>query len=242
MGHWLTRSGQIEPCVYRPGTPSRYEIMIPTQRMTPPEVDTLHAQGARRSGWLFYQTACPTCDRCQPLRIDLATFARSRSQRRVWRANQDLIVEVDSPRTSAEHVALYNKHLFERGLNTDQERITEALYDRWLVQSGIQTLEFRYRLDEQLVGVGLVDRGEQDASSVYFYFDPEQAKRSLGVFSMLTELEWLKSNGLRYHYLGFYNEDCKALRYKAAFGPHQLLTRGGEGDRWTQAGDPEPLR
>ena len=58
MGHWLTRSGQIEPCVYRPGTPSRYEIMIPTQRMTPLEVDTLHAQGARRSGWLFYQTAC----------------------------------------------------------------------------------------------------------------------------------------------------------------------------------------
>ena len=242
MGHWLTRSGQIEPCVYRPGTPSRYEIMIPTQRMTPLEVDTLHAQGARRSGWLFCKPpAQPVTDASRFVSTWLPLLDRVYSGASGERI-KDLIVEVDGPRTSAEHVALYNKHLFERGLNTDQERITEALYDRWLVQSGIQTLEFRYRLDEQLVGVGLVDRGEQDASSVYFYFDPEQAKRSLGVFSMLTELEWLKSNGLRYHYLGFYNEDCKALRYKAAFGPHQLLTRGREGDRWTHAGDPKPLR
>ena len=50
MGHWLTRSGQIEPCVYQPGLPSRYEVIIPTKRLTDVEVDELHAAGASTSG------------------------------------------------------------------------------------------------------------------------------------------------------------------------------------------------
>jgi len=232
MGHWLTRSGQIEPCVYQPGLPSRYEVIIPTKRLTDAEVDELHAAGARRSGWLFYTTDCPSCSDCQPLRIDLSTFRLSRSQKRVWKANQDLRVEVGAPKVSARRVELYNLHLNQRGLNTNDQTINSDHYAQWLVESGIQTLEFTYYCEDQLVGVGLVDRGEKDASSVYFYFDSKVSKRSLGTFSVLKEIDWLTQQGSRFHYLGFYNQACKALRYKAAFGPHELL-EGIQGEaRW----------
>ena len=232
MGHWLTRAGQIEPCVYRPGVPSRYEIIIPTQKLTHDEVDELHADGARRSGWLFYKTDCPTCNSCTPLRIELSQFHLSKSQRRVWRTNEDVRVHVGPPEVCTERVELYNKHLFRRGLNTNADEINRESYSQWLVESGIGTLEFSYHDNQRLLGVGLVDIGSQDASSVYFYFDPDFSKRSLGVFSMLKEIEWLQAHQFRYHYLGFYNNGCKALRYKAAFGPHELLDSEQGELRW----------
>jgi arginine-tRNA-protein transferase len=78
-----------------------------------------------------------------------------------------------------------------------------------------------------------MDLGEDDASSVYFYFDPSASKRSLGTFSFLYELQWLAERKKRYHYLGFYNKDCGPLRYKAGFAPHELLQIGAEDALWT---------
>jgi arginyl-tRNA--protein-N-Asp/Glu arginylyltransferase len=233
MGQWLTRSGQIEPCVYQLGRPSRYEVMIPTERLTPKELDDLHAAGARRSGWLFYRLDCPGCQACEPLRVHVAKFQMTRSQRRVWKGNQDLEVSIGEPQAGPERVALYNKHLFERQLNTSDEAITIDQYRQWLVESGVQTVEFLFRDAGKIVGVGLVDLGEQDASSVYFFFDPVVSKRSLGTFSMLKEIEWLAQRQTRFHYLGFYNDECAPLRYKAGFGPHELLTFEKGEQRWS---------
>jgi arginine-tRNA-protein transferase len=150
----------------------------------------------------------------------------------VLRGNTDVDVQVAPPEIDAERVALYNKHLFERGLSTNGEPITIEQYGEWLVQSGIETLEFSYRVQGALVGIGLVDLGAQDGSSVYFYFDPSQGKRSLGTFSVLKELEWLKQRDARFHYLGFYNRDCQPLRYKAGFGPHELLLHKAGRSDW----------
>lgn len=233
MGSWLTRAGQIEPCVYQPGQPSRYEVMIPTEGLSPAEVDQLHASGARRSGWLFYKLNCPDCSNCQPLRVKVDEFRRSRSQRRVWTHNQDLQVVVGRPQACEQRVALYNRHLFERRLNASDKPISLDQYESWLLQSGIQTLEFQYIRDGNLLAVGLVDVGENDASSVYFYFDPSASKRSLGTFSLLYELHWLAEHQKRYHYLGFYNASCGPLRYKAGFAPHELLQIGDKDALWT---------
>ena len=236
MGKWLTRSGQIEPCVYQPGQPSRYKVMIPTDRLTPTEVDELHGAGARRSGWLFYKLNCPTCQLCQPLRLAAADFVMSRSQRRVWKRNQDLDIRLGRPQSCPTRVALYNKHLFGRGLNTTDEEITVEQYERWLVQSGLETLEFAYFEHGELLGLGLLDVGENDASSVYFYFDPACSKRSLGTYSILKQIEWVRQHNKRFLYLGFHNDQCPALRYKAGFSPHAVLTSDDGALKWSDTG------
>ncbi|MDR1625552.1 MAG: arginyltransferase, partial [Spirochaetia bacterium] len=58
---------------------------------------------------------------------------------------------------------------------------------------------------------------------------PEFARRSLGVFSVLREIELARSMGLEHYYLGFMVEGSPKMAYKAAFRPHQRLIEGA----WT---------
>ena len=97
-----------------------------------------------------------------------------------------------------------------------------------------RTVETRYVVDGRLFGVGILDLGRRDASSVYFYFDPDEDRRSLGVFSVLAEIEWLKRQGYRYYYLGLYVKGCAQLNYKARYLPHERLEKG----QWVRY--PEP--
>jgi arginine-tRNA-protein transferase len=62
---------------------------------------------------------------------------------------------------------------------------------------------------------------------VYFFFDPEESRRSLGVFSVLQELRLCERLGMEHLYLGLHVEDCRELSYKAAYHPHERLTPGG---------------
>ena len=61
---------------------------------------------------------------------------------------------------------------------------------------------------------------------IYFYFDPDEEKRSLGTFSVMMEVAWLRSQGGRFHYLGLYVQDCRHLVYKANYFPHERLIDG----------------
>jgi len=82
-------------------------------------------------------------------------------------------------------------------------------------------MEFRYTLGDALIGVGIVDVGSRDTSSVYFFFDPDHSHRSLGVFSILVEVSYLQRRNGRYHYLGLFVNDCQRLSYKANYCPHE---------------------
>lgn len=99
-------------------------------------------------------------------------------------------------------------------------------YARWFVESCTATLEMRYVLRGRLVGVGILDVGRLDSSSVYFYFDPDESRRSLGTFSVLAECAWLRARGGRYHYLGLHVAASRHLAYKASFYPHERLVGG----------------
>ena len=106
-------------------------------------------------------------------------------------------------------------------------------YVGWLVSSCLLTVEMRYYYDEQLVGVGVVDLGRTSASSVYFYFDPDRADLSPGVYSTLHEIQFCAATGREYLYLGLYVADCRHLAYKATYRPHERLVDGD----WRPFGD-----
>jgi arginine-tRNA-protein transferase len=104
--------------------------------------------------------------------------------------------------------------------------MSRSSYERWFVLSCTRTVEMRYTLAGRLVGLGIVDVGQLDASSVYFFFDPDESRRSLGVMSVMAEIAWLKAQGGRFHYLGLYVEDCRHLVYKATYLPHERRIGG----------------
>ena len=227
-----------EPCPYIEGETARLPLRWQFRRLTPADFDQSLFQGDRRVGRMLYRTACAACRACEPIRIPASTFVPSRSQKRVIKKNRDVTVETGPSTFTAEKLALYNRHKHLRGLSRDEHPMTRRGYEGWFVQSCTQTIDMEYRVGGRLIGCGIIDLGRLDTSSVYFFFDPAESKRSLGVFSVLMEVAWLRSRGGRFHYLGLYVDSCRHLNYKAAYFPHKRLQDG----EWTGFPDKESMR
>lgn len=223
-------SDEVEHCPYREGQDARCPRYRPFGRLSPPQLDRLLEAGYQRVGTALFRTACPTCRSCEPVRVLVQEFQRSRSQERVWRKNQDLRVTLEAPGMSYERVALWNRHRIERGLLMHEADQDPRVYAGWLAESCARTFEVRYHLGKQLVGVSLLDLGERSANSAYHYFDPEVSPRSLGVFSVLHEIELCRERGMTWYYLGLWATDAGALKYKSNYLPHERLI----GNRWAR--------
>ncbi len=181
--------------------------------------------GFRRSGRMVYQPICQGCRACQPLRVAVAGFHPNKSQRRCWKANQDLSVTIGLPQPTDEKFDLYRRYLqrFQKDQGNSYEDWVDFLYD-----SPVMTEEFCYRdAAGKLLGVGICDISEKSLSSVYFYHDPDYACRGLGTFGALYEIAQATQRGLPYYYLGYWIANCKTMSYKSMFGPHELLGPDG---------------
>lgn len=216
-------------CPYLQGRDARMPLRVPTRMLTPQEFAERLRVGDRRQGVLLYRTSCPTCQACEPIRIDVDRFVADKTQRRVYRRGLGRIdVEIGPPELTPEKVALYNRHKAERDLNADGHDIDEVGYRAFLVDTCCESFELRYRVDGRLIGVAVVDRAEDALSAVYFYFDPDFEPLSPGVFSIMKQLELCRTWGLRYLYLGLYIRECPSMAYKARYLPHERRIAG----RW----------
>lgn len=75
-----------------------------------------------------------------------------------------------------------------------------------------------YYYNGKLIAVAVLDFLPSGMSSVYFIWDPDYAKWSLGKVSALRELAILSKINRNYYYLGYYIEDCPKMKYKEKFG------------------------
>jgi arginine-tRNA-protein transferase len=215
-----------EQCPYLPDQVARMPLRWQMRALSGEELDASLSAGDRRVGRMLYRTQCSSCTACEPLRVVLAEFKPSKSQRRVWNKNQDIKVTVGPAVFSQNRLELYNRHKFDRGLSTDGKVMTREGYEGWFLRSCVQTVEVCFELDGRLAGVSIIDVGARDTSSVYHFFDPDLSSRSLGTFSALVEIAWSRSRGGRYHYLGLYVGGCDRLNYKARFKPNERLIAG----------------
>lgn len=216
------------PCPYLPSRQARLPGMLygDWSRLSPLEYDRLLSQNHRRAGVIVYRPACPSCRACQSIRVPVATFKRSRSQRRVWRNNQDVRVQIARPVPSEESYAVYRRYQAFQHDGTmpgDFRSFVAFLY-----RSVTDTIELTYRVGDQLMAVSIVDRVPTGFSSVYVFFDPRFAARSPGTFTALWEIEHCRRIGLAYYYLGYYVERSPKMAYKARFRPNELLDASGQ--------------
>ena len=219
-----------ERCPY---LPDRQSSLLVFQPIFPgaSDFDTLLSQGYRRHGTFFYKPVCPGgCCECTPIRVPVQDFRPSKSQRRLLRRVRDLYkVRLIGPMFTQEHVNLFNKHA--RYVSDPTPSIEADDYRDFLLRSEVNTLQFEYRIDRALVGVGILDIGENAASSTYFCWDPDWAHASPGTFSGLWEIEYCRARGHDHYYLGYWIRDCGQMSYKNRFRPFELMDWGtGE---WT---------
>lgn len=224
--------GEPHACAYLPDRTAIDAFTIANDgRISSAGYERLMNLGFRRSGMIVYRPVCEDCSECVPIRVPIREFTPSKSQRRVVRRNGDVRVEIGRPGCDDAHYDLYC--CYQRHRHPDRVDSRDA-FSRFLVESPIQTLEFAFFAADRLIGVSIVDLCPLSLSSVYFYYDPGEAARSLGVFSGLCEIEECRRRGLPYWYLGYFIRGCAKMEYKARFRPAELL---GVDGAWRRMAD-----
>lgn len=175
------------------------------------------SMGWRKFGAYYFRPLCPGCRECVPIRVLVDEFHPSKSQRKKLRKNGSVRVEF-GPLT-------YSPRAYEIYIDHSQSRFGQASsLDGFLFNfysPSCPALQSEFYLDGQLIAVGYLDRGDNCLSSVYFIYDTAYAHLGLGTFSIIKEIEYAKSIGLPYYYLGYYIQDCQSMSYKDRFQPRE---------------------
>ena len=171
-----------DDCVYLPGRRARQPLRQPIRRLTAAEFDTRLAAGDRRAGSLLYNQACPSCEACQAIRVDVHAFAPSRSQRRAQASGDAAVtVELGPIVVDDRRVSLYRAHELGRGLDHSGRPPIDALeYESFFAHSCVEGFELRYLVGGQLCGVAITDRGARSLSAVYTFWNPAYARALAG--------------------------------------------------------------
>ncbi|HHH72218.1 MAG TPA: arginyltransferase [Sulfuricurvum sp.] len=198
--------------------------------------DQLITRGWRRFGTMFFRPVCAECTACESLKIDINHYCFSRSEKRILRKNSDLKVIIRRPSMTREHLELFRRyhHHMHHKRGWEEQPVTPRNYYSSFVQGfsdfGYEVLYFEQK---KLIGVDLIDILPSGISSIYFYYDPDYARRSLGKYSLLRQIILAQERHLPWIYLGYYVQGCQSLEYKRDYAP--LLQLSGRPDETQSA-------
>lgn len=204
--------------------------------VSPGQLDLLLANAWRHFGTRFFRYSLnlyrDEIRRVIPLRIRLADFQLSKSQRRVLRQNEDLQTVIRPIEITGESQELFHRHKgrFDHG-------VPDSIYDfvsREPATVPCEGREIAVLDGERLVAVSYFDIGENSTSGIYAIFDPLEERRSLGVFTMLKEIEFAIDTGCEFYYQGYAYEGRSFYDYKKRFAGTQVYDWNGNWDEFTK--------
>ena len=227
------------PCSYLPHETASIEY-VAVASLSRAEYLRLMIEGWRRFGRILFHPACPRCTKCRPVRVRVAGFRPTRSQRRNRAMNEgEVELRIGEPAASRARLDLYDRfHAFQgqaKGWLPQGAKDAESYAEAFVAQPfGVE--EWRYWREGRLVGIGYVDalpdappglEGAEGLSAIYFFWEPEEARRGLGTWNVLSLIEEAARRGLPYLYLGYYVEGCPSMAYKPLFVPNEIRCDDG---------------
>ena len=214
-------------CSYLPNKSARMVFLDPSHRIDVLTLSELSRTGFRRSGDFVYRPECHLCRQCLSCRVPVHEFEMNSSQKKAWKRNQDLSMRITSPDQASDlHYALYERYIHERHADGDMYPPSRDQFEKFLLQSCAESFFLELWQGEDLIVVSACDLLDDGISAVYTFFDPDENRRSLGVFAILKQIEHAKKIGLRFIYLGYWVPHSYKMNYKSRYLPLELLIDG----------------
>lgn len=227
-----------QPCPYLPGRLERKLFTHLTRSRPGALVDTLLKGGFRRSQNIAYMPYCEACSACVPVRILVDEFKPRRTLKRIWLANRDLAPRRLGATPTPEQYDIFRAYIDDRHRDGGMADMSVLDYTMMVEDSVVNTqlTEYRHRppTDDtglagpgELIAVTLSDRLSDGISMVYSFYEPDTRERSLGTYMILEHVEYARSLGLPYVYLGYWIDGSRKMEYKTRFQPQEQLTPDG---------------
>jgi arginyl-tRNA--protein-N-Asp/Glu arginylyltransferase len=220
------------PCPYLPGRKERKVFTALDGLDAGALHDVLTNAGFRRSQNIAYRPSCDACDACISARVPVEQFEFTRRWRKIMLRNADLTRSLRPAQATDEQFKLLRRYLASRHSDGGMAEMTFTDFAAMVEESAVHTHIVEYRFSDgpqsgALAAAALVDALGDGLSMVYSFFDPEEARRSLGVYTILDHIQQARAAGFGYLYLGYWIPGSDKMNYKAEFRPLELLL-GGE--------------
>ena len=218
------------PEVYFPNSWPLVVDQMEREELPPEGLDELLAGGWRHFGPEFFRASVTEdalgLKRQIALRIEVKEFKRSRSQRRVWNRNRDLEVLLvpACPGEEEEDLFLRHRQRFERNIPESLAIFLGPEPDG----KPCPCLQISVREQGELVAASYLSLGKNSCSTIYGIFDPRRGHRSLGIYTMLLELDYARQAGLSYYYSGYVTIESGCYDYKKSFSALSYFAWDGQ--------------
>lgn len=211
-------------CSYIPQKSSKMIFLDPKHKIDVVTLSELSRVGFRRSGDFLYRPECHQCRQCLSSRVVASDFQMNSQQQKTWKRNQDLTMHiVHAPQINEEHYRLYEKYICARHVDGDMYPPSREQFDLFLLKNAQTSFFVELRKENQLLSVSACDVLDDGISAIYTFFEPKEHRRSLGVFSILKQIEYVNSIERQYLYLGYWVPHSKKMSYKNQYLPCEIL-------------------
>lgn len=206
------------------------------ESLAPDAMDALWACGWRHFGPQFFRysltldgTGKPS--QIHPLRLHLRQHTESKSQRRILRRNADTSARVVPAVVGPEQESLFFRHRTRFRSNVP-ESLQDFMGSDDPATHPCRCVSVEVRIGDRLAAVSYLDVGSRAVSSVYAMFDPEESHRSLGIFTLLKEIQWARETGMDWLYPGYATAGPGIYDYKKSLRPLQRYD--WQTERWLE--------
>lgn len=217
-------------CSYLPNRQAKTIFLDPKFDADASTLELLNTHGFRRSGTHIYRPECPSCKRCESVRVKVEDFVWTRSFKRNMRNNADVTLSIHPLNFNQAHYDLFERYINHRHRDGDMYPTSQDQYEQFLLKGFSNSYILEFRREDQLIGCSVIDHLSTGLSALYTWYDVTEEKRGIGTLAILHMIQLATRLQLPHVYLGFWIAESTKMAYKSRFKPLQTY----KDERWSE--------